>query len=73
MFEHPSAASNGSVQEQPEFRPVKFGSQTDRWGEAEVGVEDVKMWQDYKGEATKLLERFEELYSGLQTAKAVST
>jgi 3-keto steroid reductase len=69
LFSHPSTESNGTTQDKPGVRPVRFGSETDWWGEARVGVSDVKMWQEHEQHADELLKRFEGLYQDFRKAE----
>lgn len=43
-------------------QPVRFGSETDRWGTECVGVTPVKQWEEHAREGDQLLDKFDELY-----------
>lgn len=45
--------------------PIKFGAQTDCFGNPRVGVTRVKQWKEYEPESRALVDRFEGLYKSL--------
>ncbi|KAF9645056.1 hypothetical protein BDM02DRAFT_3120885 [Thelephora ganbajun] len=45
--------------------PIKFGAETDIFGNPRVGVMRVKQWKEYEPESRALVERFEGLYKSL--------
>ena len=45
--------------------PIKFGAETDFFGNPRVGVLRVKQWKEYEPESRVLVERFEGLYKSL--------
>ena len=45
--------------------PIKFGAETDFFGNARVGVLRVKQWKEYEPESVALVDRFEGLYKSL--------
>ncbi|KZT27062.1 NAD(P)-binding protein [Neolentinus lepideus HHB14362 ss-1] len=49
--------------------PVKFGSETDRWGHPEVGFQEIKGWRENEGDTAILVERCERLYRGFVEAE----
>ena len=45
--------------------PIKFGAETDIFGNPRVGVMRVKQWKEYEPESKALVDRFEGLYKSL--------
>ena len=45
--------------------PIKFGAETDFFGNPRVGVMRVKQWKEYEQESGELVDRFEGLYKSL--------
>jgi len=45
--------------------PIKFGAETDIWGNPRVGVMRVKQWKEYEAESRSLVDRFEGMYKSL--------
>ena len=45
--------------------PIKFGAETDIFGNPRVGVMRVKQWKEYEPESKALVEKFEGLYKSL--------
>jgi hypothetical protein len=45
--------------------PIKFGAETDIFGNPRVGVTRVKQWKEYEPESKVLIDRFEGLYKSL--------
>ena len=45
--------------------PIKFGAETDIFGNPRVGVMRVKQWKEYEPESRALVDRFEGLYKSL--------
>ena len=45
--------------------PIKFGAETDIYGNPRVGVTKVKQWKEYEPESKALIDRFEGLYKSL--------
>lgn len=45
--------------------PIKFGAETDIFGNPRVGVMRVKQWKEYEPESKALVDRFEGLYRSL--------
>lgn len=45
--------------------PIKFGAETDFFGNPRVGVMRVKQWKEYEPESRVLVDRFEGLYKSL--------
>jgi 3-keto steroid reductase len=45
-----------------ESSPVKFGSQTGRWGDGRVGIMKIKEWKKNEAEGANLLRKCEGLY-----------
>jgi len=45
--------------------PIKFGAETDVFGNPRVGVMRVKQWKEYQPESRVLVDRFEGLYKSL--------
>ena len=45
--------------------PIKFGAETDIFGNPRVGVMRVKQWKEYGPESKVLVDRFEGLYKSL--------
>ena len=45
--------------------PLKFGAETDRYGNPRVGVMRVRQWKEYEPESRALLDRFEGMYRSL--------
>ena len=45
--------------------PIKFGAETDVWGNPRVGVMRVKQWKEYEAESRALVDRFEGMYKAL--------
>ena len=45
--------------------PIKFGAETDFFGNPRVGVIRVKQWKEYEPESRALVDRFEGLYKSL--------
>ena len=45
--------------------PIKFGAETDFFGNPRVGVMRVKQWREYEPESRVLFDRFEGLYKSL--------
>jgi 3-keto steroid reductase len=43
-------------------QPVRFGSETDRWGTERVGITPVEQWEEHAREGDQLLEKCDELY-----------
>jgi 3-keto steroid reductase len=52
-------------------RPVRFGSETGRWGDARVGVTEVKEWEAHREEAACLVEKCEHLYQDFVESEGV--
>jgi len=42
--------------------PVRFGAETDRWGNPEVGLTPVKKWKENEAQGELLLEKCDQLY-----------
>jgi 3-keto steroid reductase len=49
--------------------PVKFGSETDRWGAERVGLTEVKDWEAQKDEGKVLVKKCETLFQSMKTAE----
>ncbi|EPQ59670.1 hypothetical protein GLOTRDRAFT_103653 [Gloeophyllum trabeum ATCC 11539] len=49
--------------------PVKFGSETDRWGNPRIGIQEINKWRDNERDTALLVERCERLYRGLVEAE----
>ena len=45
--------------------PIKFGAETDMYGNPRVGVMRVKQWKEYEPESRALLDGFEGMYKSL--------
>ncbi|KAG6831902.1 hypothetical protein H0H87_003553 [Tephrocybe sp. NHM501043] len=53
-------------------RPSKFGAETNRWGDPQVGVADVKDWEHNQAEADVLLGKLDALYQSFKSAEEVT-
>jgi hypothetical protein len=62
------SSTNGTSGAIPDNRALKFCSITDRWGNEQVGVEEVKEWEKYQESGERLLEHYDTLYQSLQNA-----
>jgi len=45
--------------------PIKFGAETDIYGNPRVGVIRVSQWKEYEPESKALIDRFEGMYKSL--------
>lgn len=45
--------------------PIKFGAETDVYGNPRVGVMRVRQWKEYEPESKALVDRFEGIYKSL--------
>ena len=45
--------------------PIKFGAETDIYGNPRVGIMRVSQWKEYEPESKALLDRFEGMYKSL--------
>lgn len=45
--------------------PIKFGAETDFYGNPRVGVMRVSQWKEYEPESKALVDRFEGMYKSL--------
>ncbi|KAJ7666531.1 hypothetical protein B0H17DRAFT_1089588 [Mycena rosella] len=52
--------------------PLRFGSETDRWGNPEVGIEPVEQWRENAAEGEVLLRRCEDIYRDLLKKRGTS-
>ncbi|KAJ6567371.1 hypothetical protein DFH09DRAFT_1156773 [Mycena vulgaris] len=50
--------------------PVRFGAETDRWGNPQVGTTPVQEWRENKAEGEALLAKCEAIYSDLSEKRA---
>ena len=50
--------------------PVRFGAQTDRWGDERVGVTLVKEWDTHKEEGATLVAQCDGLYKSFKKEEA---
>ncbi|RDB19578.1 3-keto-steroid reductase [Hypsizygus marmoreus] len=53
-------------------RPAKFGAETDWYGTERVGVDEVKDWEEFKGEGEMLLGKCEALFQTFKDAEEVT-
>ncbi|KIL67356.1 hypothetical protein M378DRAFT_102521 [Amanita muscaria Koide BX008] len=60
-------------QSDPERLPVRFGAETDWWGNERVGLTPVKEWNKFEKEAECLLERCNTLYETVKVTKRDSS
>lgn len=51
---------------------MRFSAQTDRWGNAYVGVTPVKEWEHHQEEGTTLVKEFDELYETFKSKSVPS-
>ncbi|TFK56202.1 NAD(P)-binding protein [Heliocybe sulcata] len=65
---HPHSNGNGASPSCID-PPVKFGSETDRWGRPEVGLQEIKGWSENEENVAILAERCERLYRGFMEAE----
>lgn len=49
--------------------PVKFGSETDRWGNPRIGLQEINAWRENERNTAALVDRCERLYRGLVEAE----
>lgn len=47
-------------------KPVRFGTQTGRWGDERVGVTVVKGWETHEEEGIALIEKCDDLLKSLK-------
>ena len=47
-------------------KPVRYGAQTDRWGNERVGTTPVKDWVSYQSESAVLVKKCDTLYSEMK-------
>ncbi|KAF7313423.1 hypothetical protein HMN09_00498200 [Mycena chlorophos] len=68
-----NGGANGSANGHSQtFKPVRFGSETDRWGNAEVGLTPVCDWEENKEYAEELLVKSSDLYDSFVRARQKS-
>lgn len=53
-------------------QPVRFGSETDRWGTERVGITPVKQWEEHAREGDQLLEKCDKLYEAFAASEGMS-
>ena len=44
------------------LQPMRFGSETDRWGNERVGLTPVVEWDEHEQDGRELLDKYEKLY-----------
>jgi len=47
-------------------KPVRYGAQTDRWGNERVGTTPVKDWVSYQSESAVLVKKCDTLYAEMK-------
>ena len=55
-----------------QYLPLKFGSQTDRWGRSFVNVLPVLEWAEYDKEADFLVDKCESIYQSFAALEKTS-
>ncbi|KAJ6627352.1 hypothetical protein B0H10DRAFT_2288447 [Mycena sp. CBHHK59/15] len=63
------AGLSGSTASPAEPGPVRFGAETDRWGNPRVGITPVKEWKENEAQGELLVERCDGLYKDFSKSK----